>query len=273
MKKLLPLCIAAALLGGCASNENIVDTSASAAQATQRNASLAQIDWKPLSLPSDVAFELNTKSQTYYAADSAGPIAAFKVPANRGAITLKLKSFANNTIYAPNIKILDQNNKELENYRFDQFAYQPAKLLDGDRVEGDFSFVPAYNTDEVRILVYTTPQDVQQSTEMLHPAKAYARARHTVEPDIPNPYAQHSPYGRFAMRISSPQLDNAAVTFNKPIPDQAPAMEESRGYYLNSIENAVINGDIDKAMKLLDEAERLGIKDARSTFIKAVEKH
>ena len=167
--------------------------------------------------------------------------------------------------------MFDDKGNELEHYSFDNFVYQPARMLEGDRVEGKFSFVPTYGTKEVNVLVYTDSDDLQTTTELLHPAKAYARARSTVEPDIPNPHAQHSPFGSFSMRVSSPQIDNASVAFTQPRVDQAPAMEETQGYYLNSIENAVNNGDINKAMQLLEEAERLGIKEARPTFINAVE--
>ncbi|MBC7002371.1 hypothetical protein BIZ37_07355 [Photobacterium sp. BZF1] len=269
MKKILPLCIAASLLAGCANNIENIDTAAAANQAQVD--SLSNLNWTPLKLPSDVTFELNEDSQTLAYSDSAGPVAAFLVPANRGAITVNLKSYATTTLYAPSIKVLDENNKELEHYSYADFVYKPARMLEGDLVEGTFSFIPTYNTEEVKVLVYTNPQDLQTSTELLHPAKAYARARSTVEPDIPNPHAQHSPYGKFSMRISSPQIDNASVAFTKPRVDQAPAMEETQGYYLNSIENAVNNGDINKAMQLLEEAERLGIKEARPTFINAVE--
>ena len=37
-----------------------------------------------------------------------------------------------------------------------------------------------------------------------------------------------------------------------------------------AIKDAVAKGDVDKALKLLDEAERLGSKSARSTFISSV---
>ena len=117
----------------------------------------------------------------------------------------------------------------------------------------------------------TTPGDLQGSTELLHPAKAYAIARNTVPPEIPNPIAQHSPYGEFTLDISSPLLQNTSPTAATTVADQGPALEESKGFYLSSIERAVRNNDINKAMKLLDEAERLGIEDARSTFINAIE--
>ncbi|MDX1302150.1 MalM family protein [Photobacterium sp.] len=273
MNKLLPLCLSAALLTGCVSTAENIDTSPTnqATGEVQAASSFSSIEWKPLSIPSSVIFKLNAQSQALQSTLSAGPVAAFSVPANRGAITIQLKSFANSTIYAPTVVILNENNEIIEQFDTSLFVYKPASMLDDDMLEGNFTFIPQITDKEVRILILTKPGDLQQSTELLHPAKAFAIARHTVPPEIPNPIAQHSPYGSFYLHVSSPQIDNAAVSFSKPVVDQAPTTVETQGYYLNSIQTAVNNGDISKAMKLLDEAELLGIKDAKETFIKAVE--
>ena len=47
-------------------------------------------------------------------------------------------------------------------------------------------------------------------------------------------------------------------------------LNDTESYFNNGIKQAVAKGDIDKALKLMNEAERLGSKSARSTFIGAV---
>lgn len=47
-------------------------------------------------------------------------------------------------------------------------------------------------------------------------------------------------------------------------------LNDTETYFNNAIKQAVKNGDVDKALKLLDEAERLGSTTARSTFISSV---
>lgn len=47
-------------------------------------------------------------------------------------------------------------------------------------------------------------------------------------------------------------------------------LNDTESYFNQAIKDAVAKGDVDKALKLLDEAERLGSKSARSTFISSV---
>jgi hypothetical protein len=54
-----------------------------------------------------------------------------------------------------------------------------------------------------------------------------------------------------------------------PPPAKAPA-PESEAMFNDAIRRAVATGDIDRALKLLEEAERLGSATARPTFIDAV---
>ncbi|HBH16212.1 MAG TPA: maltose operon protein MalM, partial [Leclercia adecarboxylata] len=49
-----------------------------------------------------------------------------------------------------------------------------------------------------------------------------------------------------------------------------PVLNDTETYFNQAIKQAVAKGDVDKALKLLDEAERLGSTTARSTFISSV---
>ena len=50
-----------------------------------------------------------------------------------------------------------------------------------------------------------------------------------------------------------------------------PAAPTSEAMFNDAIRRAVAAGDIDRALRLLEEAERLGSRSARPTFIEAVE--
>lgn len=49
-----------------------------------------------------------------------------------------------------------------------------------------------------------------------------------------------------------------------------PVLNDTETYFNNGIKQAVKEGNIDNALKLLNEAERLGSTSARSTFISSV---
>jgi hypothetical protein len=55
-----------------------------------------------------------------------------------------------------------------------------------------------------------------------------------------------------------------------PPPPATPPAPESEAMFNDAIRRAVAAGDIDRALRLLEEAERLGSPSARATFIEAV---
>lgn len=62
----------------------------------------------------------------------------------------------------------------------------------------------------------------------------------------------------------------AAAPAPAPVKKSEPMLNDTESYFNTAIKNAVAKGDVDKALKLLDEAERLGSTSARSTFISSV---
>ena len=62
----------------------------------------------------------------------------------------------------------------------------------------------------------------------------------------------------------------AAAPAPAPAKKSEPMLNDTESYFNTAIKNAVAKGDVDKALKLLDEAERLGSTSARSTFISSV---
>ncbi|KAB1505921.1 MalM family protein [Photobacterium damselae] len=267
MNKAVALAISAVLLSGCAQQTQSLDTSVAQAQIKQSS----DIHWQPLNIPTKVTFTLDKNSQTSQQFNSAGAIAAFQIPANRGAITVDLQSIIDQGVYAPNIAFVDNKGEVLQTFSFADFSYKPAKFLDGDLLEGKFTFLPPITETTVNMVIYTTAKDLAQKTEVLHPAKAYAIAHGNVPPEIPNPEVNHAPYGKLNLSISTPYLTHQPQTqASVVVADQAPTLDETKSYYLDGIKQAVKKNDIEKAMKLLDEAERLGIDKARSVFITAV---
>jgi maltose operon protein len=123
-------------------------------------------------------------------------------------------------------------------------------------------------------------------------------------PDIPDPIARHVTDGREAEsenqqrssvlvgplfgssgtgpvtvgNTAAPAYTAPAATAAAPVATAAPApakkaepvLNDTEEYFNNAIKQAVKRGDVDKALKLLDEAERLGSTTARSTFISSV---
>jgi maltose operon protein len=235
-----------------------------------------------------------------------GPVAAYSVPANIGELTLTLSSEVNKqtSVFAPNVLILDQNMTPSAFFPSSYFTYQEPGVMSADRLEGVMRLTPALGQQKLYVLVFTTEKDLQQTTTLLDPAKAYAKGVGNAVPDIPDPIARHTTDGLLNLKVktsssssvlvgplfgsagpgpvtvgntAAPAAAYAAPTAVVAAPVAAPAPQKSEpmlndteSYFNQAIKDAVAKGDVDKALKLLDEAERLGSKSARSTFISSV---
>ncbi|MCE1451972.1 maltose operon protein MalM [Enterobacter hormaechei] len=304
-KNLVALCLSAGLLacvpGVTLADVNYVPQNTSAAPAIP-TAALQQLTWTPVDQSKTQSAQLATGGQQLNVAGITGPVAAYSVPANIGELTLTLSSEVNKqtSVFAPNVLILDQNMTPSAYFPSSYFTYQEPGVMSADRLEGVMRLTPALGQQKLYVLVFTTEKDLQQTTTLLDPAKAYAKGVGNAIPDIPDPIARHTTDGLLKLKVktnsSSSVLvgplfgssgpgpvtvgNTAAPVYAAPAatPAAAPApakkaepvLNDTETYFNNAIKQAVKNGDVDKALKLLDEAERLGSTTARSTFISSV---
>lgn len=297
-KSLVALCLSAGLLasvpGISLADVNFVPQNTSSAPAIPASA-LQQLTWTPVDQAKTQSVDLLTSGQRLAVDGISGPVAAWSVPANIGELTITLSSELNKKkqIFAPNVLILDQNMTPSAFFPSSYFTYQEPGVISADRLEGVMRLTPALGQQKIYVLVFTTEKDLQQTTTLLNPAKAYAKGAGNAIPDIPDPIARHTTDGVLKLKVKTSSSSSvlvgplfgssgtSAVTVGNtaaPIAVAAPApaaksepmLDDTESYFNNSIKQAVAKGDIDKALKLMNEAERLGSKSARSTFIGAV---
>ncbi|WP_125317784.1 maltose operon protein MalM [Escherichia albertii] len=298
-KRLIALCLSAGLLasapGISLADVNYVPQNTSDAPAIP-SAVLQQLTWTPVDQSKTQTTHLATDGQQLNVPGIRGPVAAYSVPANIGELTLTLTSEVNKqtSVFAPNVLILDQNMTPSAYFPGSYFTYQEPGVISADRLEGVMRLTPALGQQKLYVLVFTTEKDLQQTTQLLDPAKAYAKGVGNSVPDIPDPIARHTTDGLLKLKVktnsSSSVLvgplfgssapapvtvgNTAAPAVAAPAPAPAkksePMLNDTESYFNTAIKNAVAKGDVDKALKLFDEAERLGSTSARSTFISSV---
>ena len=319
--KLVKMSIAAmvtALLAGC-SGSMVVPVQEHASilsNADQAKQALSQAtscctgfnEFNYVSLPEgETLLAIDGKQPSYQFDEGMSYFAAYRLPANTGNLAITLASQVSKTVLVPKVIMLDAQFKVTRVLGESVFSYQPAHLLDNDRIEGrvfvDRS-MPGNPATETYMVVYAPANETAGSTTILHPAKAFARANGTVEPDIKDPVIPHSPWGLVQIKVTDmakgqgleavfkPEYaDKVAMSQAKPAttavaataattaavaaaPSKpAPAMlSETESFYNAQIEKAVKAGDIDKAMQLVNEAERAGSTKAKSVFIDAVKR-
>ncbi|MBM3010840.1 maltose operon protein MalM [Citrobacter freundii] len=307
-KSLVALCLSAGLFasapGISLADVNIVPQNTTAAPAIP-TAALQQLTWTPVDQSKTQATQLATAGQRLDVAGITGPVAAYSVPANIGELTLTLASEVNKqtSVFAPNVLILDQNMTPSAFFPSSYFTYQEPGVMSADRLEGVMRLTPALGQQKLYVLVFTTDKDLQQTTTLLDPAKAYAKGVGNAIPDIPDPIARHTTDGLLKLKVKTSSSSSVlvgplfgssgpgpvtvgntaapavayaapaaavATPAPQPVKKSEPMLNDTESYFNQGIKDAVAKGDVDKALKLLDEAERLGSKSARSTFISSV---
>ncbi|BBT79395.1 transcriptional regulator [Aeromonas sp. YN13HZO-058] len=303
-----------ALLTGCAGNMvvplqehgSILSDADQAKQALAKASSccVAFKDFSYTPLPEgETLLAIDGQQPAFQFDEGMSYFAAYRLPANTGNLAIKVASQVSKTVLVPKVIMLDSQFKVTRVLGESVFSYQPAHLLDNDRIEGKVFVdrsMPGNPAAETYMIIYAPASQLAGSTTILHPAKAFARANQTVEPAMPDPVIPHSPWGlvqievvdmakgqgleavfkpeyadKVAMSQAAPATAVAVTTTATAavVAKPAPAMlSETEAFYQSQIEKAVKAGDIDKAMKLVNEAERAGSTKAKTVFVDAVKR-
>lgn len=297
-KNLLSLCLSLSLMAAAPAVGHAAQNDANTAPAISSQ-TLRNLLWTPLVPPVTQDVTLGTNSVQINQGEIQGAVGAFALPADRGSLEITLTSIATGkTLYAPNVLVLDEQMRPAAFYPSSYFPYQKPGIVSSDRLEGTLKLTPALGQKQIYLLVYTTRQDLAGTTQMTNPAKAFAAGVGNAVPDIPDPIARHTPTGTLSLKVSAEQKTGnvmigqifpssapaaatpvvvgntqpAAAPAATPAKPAEPMLSDSESYFNDAIKKAVKAGDVDKALKLLDEAERLGSKTARKTFIESVKR-
>ncbi len=143
------------------------------------------IQWVPLNVPVVTEFALTDKSQMLLDGNSAGAIAAFALPGNRGSLDIKLETFVSKELqfYAPNVAVMNSAGETIYQADFSKFKYEPAKLLDNDKFVLDLNVIPDMTGNDLHVLVYTTSADLKEvhkfyTLQSLRHGAPYSAARY-----------------------------------------------------------------------------------------------
>ncbi|MBC8947475.1 MULTISPECIES: maltose operon protein MalM [Xenorhabdus] len=263
---------------------------------------LQKLQWQPINTHDTQTIILESTSQQLNDDHVQGAVATFALPANQGSLAITLNSLIKDKqVYSPNVLVFDEQLHPAAFYPSHYFRYQQPGIMSTDRLEGVLKLTPALGQQRIYLLIYTTRSDLQASTQMVDPAKAYAKGVGNSVPDIPDPIAHHTETGTLTLKVQSESnAGNILIgqVFSSPTPKPVtigstqvstsplrttptdapqsaapvvkPVLNDTERYFNDAIKRAINNGDVDKALKLLDEAERLGSPTARETFIKMI---
>ncbi|CDG22802.1 Maltose operon periplasmic protein [Xenorhabdus poinarii G6] len=250
---------------------------------------LQKLHWQPINIHSTQTIILNDSSQQLNDGDIRGAIAAFALPANQGSLEITLNSLIKDKqAYSPNVLVLDEQLRPAAFYPSHYFRYQQPGMMSTDRLEGTLKLTPTLGQQQIYLLIYTTLADLKNATHMVAPAKAYAKGVGNSVPDIPDPIARHTETGTLTLKVKTErdagnimvgQIFSTSTATPKPVTvgstqatstHSKPVLNDTEQYFNEAIKSAISHGNIDKALKLLNEAEHLGSPTARETFINTI---
>ncbi len=124
--------------------------------------------------------------------------AAYRLPEHTGDIRITVASQVDKTVFYPRVIMLDSQFRVTRVIGDDIFTYKPAELLQLDRIESVFTVDRSRTNNpnnETYMILYSPADQLNKTTTILHPAKAFARAHSTVEPNVKDPVINHSAWG------------------------------------------------------------------------------
>ena len=268
---------------------------------------LDQIRYQPLETNKTRYYEFNAQSPAFEFATGKSFVQAFEIPANLDRATITIDAIAGKTVFVPTVLILNDRFQATRAVDSSRFRYTPASFMEPQRLTGDFYIDRTRSGSLAKdryFLVFTTDRDLDGSTQMISELRLYRRAHALADPATPNPVAQHAASGVIRLKTSDLELASrpagsyvseqdsarryvepvatipqgketapAPLAPSKPAPGQGqqPMLSETQALYDRMIREAVANGDMDRAWRLVGEAERAGSSSARRTFVEAVE--
>ncbi|MGU5638772.1 MalM family protein [Aeromonas caviae] len=291
--------------------KSILDSRASALQqlgaATVCCSSLSGLKYQPLIADQKRIVAIDGNSPVFTFPEGKSYFAAFKLPSNSGDLKITIAGLIDKTLFNPTVLLLDSQFKSTRTISSNIITYKPARMLDGDRVEGVFTIDRSYvgnPNNETYMVVYTTQAALSQTTQAMSPSKMMAKSLSVQDYGAKDPLIPHSAWGVLTLEVEDMSASKSGDNFYKPVYQEAidanapivdptpnklvvpaatattltaaktaPAMlSETESFYNAQIEKAVKAGNIDKAMQLVNEAERAGSTKAKSVFIDAVKR-
>jgi maltose operon protein len=212
---------------------------------------------------------------------------AFKLPSSSRSFEIRLYSQAGDSVLAPNAMLLDSRFHTTRLLGVEDFSYVPAQGLKGDSLDARVRVDRLYLDNpgnESYLVLYTSDTQMAGKTIIEHPAKAYAKARGNQPPNIPDLMAKHAPEGIIKLVLIEDQSGGQQA--NSYVPPRSIGMEmgnqlpsvsapavlpETQGYYRQGIDAALANQDLERALRLADEAARIGDDSAKAYLLERIQ--
>jgi maltose operon protein len=271
MKNLFAHLLVVSTLLGCASTEekDNRDVKPIPPEATVCCSSYSGFSWTQLERTEDINFQINTSSPFGSFPEGESYFASFTFSELSKMVEVTISSnMQNKSVLAPYVVTLDKNFNVVEQYKLDSFSILYGDAFDKNRYETtlslDASVTPYF-------VIYTDSSSVGQEIKIPHPAKVRAVESGEPLPIVTDLKYEHAYVGDLIVKIETLSLNNTVMKKKPEYESEiVSAQPESAVFYKTAIQTAVKEGNIPKALSLLDEAKVLNIDGAQEAFVNAI---
>ncbi len=247
---------------------------------------MSQFPWVLLNTEEDLNFNIDESSPVWNFKSGKSYFAAFEFSERSGSVEILLRSnMLEGKVVDPKVVLYNADLEVVKTLEGKDFTIKFSDALARNRYELTFkvdSVITPY------MVLYDDTKDFGEKVTVPHPARLRAEETGEPAPMVADPIYYKSPTGSFALELETLTLSGykqksnmvsgktqIAVQKRETNPLQAknisqPVVSDTKNYYFNAINKSVVEGNISKALSLLEEAKALGIESAQEVFVKAV---
>jgi maltose operon protein len=285
-KNILALVLGLSVVG-CASNSGVEPTVSASLMDKESVCCVSKKDfaWISLEKTENVGFSIDETSPVWSFQTGKSFFNAFEFSPRSGKVKVTLSSkMLKNQVFAPTVQLLDKDYQVSKTIPLADFKVHYSDMFNANRYWYEFE-VDAQ--DLPYMVVYTDPSLIGSTITVPHPARVRADESGEPRPIVTDPKFTYSYTGELHLEVQTLSLGSRATTTpstqtssavvaagaavsSEKVAVPAKIQPETQQYYHTAIEKAVVDGNIPKALSLLDEAKALNIEGAQEIFVKAI---
>jgi maltose operon protein len=285
-------------LTGCASRDNLMfDYGAAGASELQRMdpiqsrmlldsaaiccTNFSTIRYDTIAQPGQYDYLISNENQAFSFTTGKSFVQGLELPKTEGEINVTISSVVMSSVFIPSVLILDAQFKPIRLIADEQIKYAKATILNSDRYIGQFTLQE--NERAKYVLIFTTEQAMNGETQLepLAQEALSSGAAKVAERVYINHPVSHSSVGavRIAVdfvldsRVGEVNLKSeiGVMSDTTHLANEIITVEsETKAMFTQLIRQAVKSGDLNKAMNMVQEAERAGFSESRQVLIDAI---
>jgi maltose operon protein len=263
--------------------------------------SASKLDYLQITQPGKFDFNITQENAAFNFSTGKSFVQGVALPQSNGTIKIAISAPIVSSVFVPTVLVLDEQYKPIQVYGEETINYDSGSLLNVDRYFGQIE-LPAVLADGRKakyLVILTTKEAMQGTTKLPVPDQSAAeigRADMIARIHMDQPIA-HTAIGVFRLAFdylpssqSSAQdmLEEFAVGNNQqkaeallveksitaaPSAVSTAIQPETEEMFMQLIDQAIKNGESNKALRFVEEAELAGSSKARDAFFDAMKKY